>query len=75
MWPCHLLTTAYSRRSGEVWSASSDEGDDAASVIGRHVCGEIGGSFVVGFGLATAPFHEEAIGQTGKDAVKSDRVS
>jgi hypothetical protein len=61
--------TAYSRRRREARLSSGDEGDDAASVIGRHVSGEIGGSFVVGFGLATAPFHEEAIGQTGKDAV------
>lgn len=71
---CKALVTAYSRRGTEVWVAGGDKVEDSAGVIGGHVGGEVGSGFVVGFGLMAAPFHEEAVGQTSKDAVDADGI-
>jgi hypothetical protein len=66
--------TAYSRRRAEVWAASGDGEEGAASMLGRHVSGEIRGGLLVGFALVAAPFHEEAVGQASKEAVDGDGV-
>ncbi|MEO7317774.1 MAG: hypothetical protein ABIZ56_02170, partial [Chthoniobacteraceae bacterium] len=65
---------AYSRSSSEVRLEGGDGAQDATGVFGGHGGGEVGGGFVVGFGLMSAPVHEEAVGQAGEDAVDSQGI-
>jgi len=44
-------------------------------MIGGHPGGEVGGGFVVGLGLMAAPFHEQAVGQAGENAMHPDGVT
>ena len=44
-------------------------------MFGGHVGGKVGGGLMVGLGLMAAPFHEEAVGQAGEDAVHPDGVA
>ena len=55
--------------------AGGDGVQGAAGMFGGHVGGEVGGGFVVGFGLMAAPLHEEAVGQPGEDAVDPHGVA
>ena len=54
--------------------ARGDGAHDATGVFGGHGGGEVGGGFVVGFALMTAPVHEQAVGQTGEDAVDPEGI-
>ncbi len=55
--------------------ACGDGVQGAAGMFGGHAGGEVGGGFVVGFGLMATPVHKEAVGQPGEDAVDPHGVA
>ncbi len=52
----------------EAGAFASHKADGFGDVVFSHGRMEVGGGFVLGFELAAAPFHAEAVGQTAKHA-------